>query len=130
MLDLEFLPEICPGEFYPPHIHEKVKAILHIVFGEGDIILNGRKNKYKQGNSFGITAILFVFFKAKDWIKNLFHFYKFIRADIFSDLMKKYIGIKQVKDNPIFKCNIALVVSGVHSPVKSLEQSKRILPSP
>ncbi|MBS3071915.1 cupin domain-containing protein [Candidatus Pacearchaeota archaeon] len=39
---------------YPEHFHKKSKAVFYIIYGEGKIILNGKKENYLDGSVFSI----------------------------------------------------------------------------
>ena len=59
------LVELKGGEAYPPHYHRKSQATLYVIIGEGSIILNGKKYKYKRGNKFQIRRGMKHGFKAR-----------------------------------------------------------------
>ncbi len=46
--------ELKKAEDYPGHHHKKSDAKFLFILGEGDIILDGKKHKYKKGDSFDI----------------------------------------------------------------------------
>src|SRR3989344_4125410 len=98
----------------PPPLQHKEKIIFNLTFEQIIYaaialvldalifkLINNPTIKFTLIILITVTAVLFMFFKAKEWIKNLYHFYKFRKATIFDDLMKEYIGIKEIKDNLI-----------------------------
>ena len=49
------LIELKKAEDYPVHHHNNSEAKFYFILGEGLIILDGKKHKYKKGDSFIIT---------------------------------------------------------------------------
>ncbi len=79
-----------------------------------------------------VTAVLFMFFNAKEHIKNFYHFTKFTKADIYSETISNYIGIKTIENNAIITKNnkkIALLeVQPINFNIKTeTEQESNIL---
>ena len=100
----------------PPPLQHKEKIIFNLTFEQllyagtalliDGVIFKVINNSSIKFTLIGITttsAVLFMFFKGKEWIKNLYHFYKFRKADIYSNLMKEFIGIKEVNNYIINK---------------------------
>jgi len=48
------LVELQAGQEYPPHKHENSEAKLHMILGDGLIILNGKEQKYTVGDIFKV----------------------------------------------------------------------------
>lgn len=98
----------------PPNLQHKEKIIFNLTFeqllyaGAALIIdaiifkiINNSTVKFTLIGLITSASILLMFFNAKQWIKNFYHFVKFRKADVFSENMKEYIGIKDIKDNLI-----------------------------
>jgi len=49
------LVELNVGQEYKPHIHKNSEAKLHVVIGNGTIIIDGEEKEYKPGNTFKIN---------------------------------------------------------------------------
>ncbi|MBS3152275.1 ATP-binding protein [Candidatus Woesearchaeota archaeon] len=112
----------------PPPLQHKEKIIFNLTFEQllyagtalliDGVIFKVINNSSIKFTLIGITttsAVLFMFFKGKEWIKNLYHFYKFRKADIYSNLMKEFIGIKEVNNYIINNKNQKIAVLEVHS---------------
>lgn len=54
------------GKYYPPHIHSKSTAKIHIIFGSGIIILNGKEKLYTKGDVFLIEKNISHCFRVKE----------------------------------------------------------------
>jgi hypothetical protein len=98
----------------PPPLQHKEKIIFNLTFEQllyagvtlliDALILKLISNQAIKFTLIGIItsiAVLFMFFKAKEWIKNIYHFLKFQKADIYSKKMKDFIEIKEIHDNKI-----------------------------
>jgi len=48
------LVELQAGQVYPPHKHANSEAKLHMILGDGLIILNGEEQKYTKGDVFSV----------------------------------------------------------------------------
>jgi len=59
------LVQLNANQYYPPHLHKKSTAKLHIIYGSGIIILNKKRIKYKKGDVFLIKKRTYHSFKVK-----------------------------------------------------------------
>lgn len=41
---------------YKPHIHHHTSSVIHVVYGSGIIILDGKRMAYVRGDSFSVPA--------------------------------------------------------------------------
>src|SRR3989344_6363736 len=80
-----------------------------------------------------IVAVLFMFFNAKVWIKNFYHFFKFRKTDDLSNSMKSFIGINDVTDSYILNNKnqriVLLEVQPVNFNIKGDEEKEVIIQS-
>jgi len=78
-----------------------------------------------------VTAVLFMFFNAKEHIKNFYHFTKFTKVDIYSETIYNYIGIKTIENNAIITKNnkkIALLeVQPINFNIKNETEQEAII---
>ncbi|MBI2148875.1 PrgI family protein [Candidatus Woesearchaeota archaeon] len=95
----------------PPNLQHKEKIIFGLTFEQllyaGTALLidtailkliNFTEIKFTLIILVTVSAVLFMFFNAKEWIKDLAHFYKFKKIDILSNKMNNFIGIKEVNN--------------------------------
>ncbi len=66
------------------------------------LILKLKINTYLKWSlitSITLIAILFMFFNAKDWLNNFYHFFKSRETDYEMNSMKKFMGIAKISNN-------------------------------
>ena len=85
------LTELNSGQYYPPHIHKKSNAILHVIFGTGQVIINNKKNNYQNGNTFVINKGVSHGFIVKDQTLLLS-----INSPPILDLTKNHLDVKYI----------------------------------
>ncbi|MBI2631872.1 cupin domain-containing protein [Candidatus Pacearchaeota archaeon] len=54
------------GKYYPPHVHNKSQSKVHIIFGNGTFILDGKEQQYKKGDVFLIKSRVSHGFRVKE----------------------------------------------------------------
>ncbi|WP_300382344.1 cupin domain-containing protein [Clostridium sp.] len=47
---LNFVLNFRPGQGVPPHNHEQSDLLVHVLCGEGEMIVDGNANKIKEGD--------------------------------------------------------------------------------
>lgn len=47
---LNFVLNFKPGQGVPPHNHEQSDLIIHVLVGEGELVVDGNTNKVSQGD--------------------------------------------------------------------------------
>ena len=47
---LNFILNFKPGQGVPPHNHEQSDLIIHVLVGEGELVVDGKESKVSEGD--------------------------------------------------------------------------------